>query len=591
MAEVVRQRSHDRQADIAFVVIALACGTVLLYLGRSLTFWQDEWRSITFDGGLLDFLRPVNQHWSTFPLLLYRATFEVVGLHSYLPYLAEVVVLHLLAVGAAYALMRRRVGAPVALVCAVPLLLLGSGAENLFWAFQTGFVGSVAFGLWALFFLEQTGRRAAPVIASLLLLVSLASSGMGLFFLAVAAGRTVLDPQLRLRALAVLPPFAAYLLWFALAGSDQVGDSRVVGELSTVRFVVRGVAHATGTFSGIGRLPDGELWGLFAFLGLALLVVLRVVRGRPPALAAGCLLGVAGMYIVIALVRVRADPGYDHAISSRYVYVAAFLLLLAVVDLLPERGEWALRESRLRAAVPAALVLLLAWATASNVDALRTKRSEFRHAANVTRAFVGLALTRGNEPWVDRHVQRGWMPSIAELQRTVARYGSPLEDTWFPGVVEAPGAAAEEAALLALAGDAFRVEEALGRRQFASIEVDEASSSDVSKVGRCVRARLGPEAAVWILGLPARARVRVVSSTRRAGRFFLAHEGGPARVAYADLEPGIARDVVIPDVDDGRAWTLGMDSSSSPGAVEICVVLADGDTSLRGLRASVRRWG
>jgi hypothetical protein len=589
MAEVERQRSQDRYADIAFVVMAVGCGAVLLFLGRSLTFRQDEWRSVTFDGGLLDFLRPVNQHWSTFPLLLYRATFEVVGLHSYLPYLAQVVVLHLLAVGAAYALMRRRVGAPVALVCAVPLLVLGSGAENLFWAFQTGFVGSVVFGLWALFFIEQTGRRAAPVVASVLLLASLASSGMGLFFLAVVAGRTVLDSQLRLRALAVVPPFAAYMLWFALVGSDQVGDGSVVGELSTVRFAIRGVVHATGAFSGIGRLPDGHLWGLFAFLGLALLVVLRVVRGRPPALAAGCLLGVAEMYVVIAFVRVRADPGYDHAISSRYVYVAAFLLVLAVVDLLPERGEWALRESRLKAAVPAALVLLLAWSTASNVDALRTKRSEFRHAANVTRAFVGLALTRGNEPWVDRHVPRGWMPSIAELQRTVARHGSPLEDTLFPGVVEAPGAADEEEALLALAGNAFRVEGAHGGRQFASLEV-EASSSEVSKVGRCVRSRLRPEGALWILGLPARARVRVVSSTRLAGRFFLAHEGGPSRVAYADLEPGIASDVVIPDVDDGRAWTLGMDSSSSPGPVEVCVVLADGEPVFPTPTVTVLRW-
>ena len=80
----------------------------MLYLGRSLTFWYDEWRSITFDGGLVDFLRPVNEHWLTLPLLLYRATFHVFELHSYLPYLAQVIVLHLVAVAGAYVLMRRR---------------------------------------------------------------------------------------------------------------------------------------------------------------------------------------------------------------------------------------------------------------------------------------------------------------------------------------------------------------------------------------------------------------------------------------------------------------------------------------------------
>ena len=69
------------RADIPFAVIALACGGLLLFLGRSLTFWEDEWRSITFDGGWVDYLKPgLNQHWSTFPLLLYRGTFHVVGL-------------------------------------------------------------------------------------------------------------------------------------------------------------------------------------------------------------------------------------------------------------------------------------------------------------------------------------------------------------------------------------------------------------------------------------------------------------------------------------------------------------------------------
>ncbi len=98
------------RADVPFVVLALAAGALLLYLGRSLTFWHDEWRSITFDGGIVDYFRPVNEHWSTFPLALYRATFEIVELRSYLPYLAQVIVLHLVAVSGAYVLMRRRLG-------------------------------------------------------------------------------------------------------------------------------------------------------------------------------------------------------------------------------------------------------------------------------------------------------------------------------------------------------------------------------------------------------------------------------------------------------------------------------------------------
>src|SRR3970282_556965 len=153
-------------------------------------------------------------------LLLYRATFGVCQLHSYLPYLVELIVLHLLAVAGAFILMRRRVGPRVATALAIPLLLLGAGSENLFYAAQFGFVGSVMFGVWAMVFIERTGRW-SPVIASVLLLASLMSSGMGLFFLIAAFGRTILSPSLRMRTLAVVPPTAAYLLWYLLLGREK----------------------------------------------------------------------------------------------------------------------------------------------------------------------------------------------------------------------------------------------------------------------------------------------------------------------------------------------------------------------------------
>jgi hypothetical protein len=578
------------RADIPFVVIALASGAVLLYLGRSLTFWEDEWRSITFQGGLLDYLRPVNQHWSTIPLALYRLTFRFVGLHSYLPYLAQVVVLHLGAVAGAYALMRRRLGPLAATLVAIPLLYLGTGAENLFWAFQTGFVGSVLFGVWALFFIERPTRHAAP-IASLVLLASLASSGMGVVFLVVAAGRTLFDAALRSRVLAVLPPFMIYGVWFLLVGRDPLGGDQVFVEPGVTRFAVRGVAYSTERLVGLDHLPIGDLWGLALFVGLSLVTGLRIARGRRHGLAAGCLLGVAAMYTVIAFGRLHADPGYDHATSSRYVYVAAFLLVLAVVDLLSERRAWSLRGSRTGVVATAALLLLLALATATNIDALRAKRAEFQATANFTRAFVQVALARGNEPWVERDAPRGWMPSISELERTVERHGSPVEDTFFPGVVEAPPANVQEAALLALVGDGFRVEEPQGGRNLAQVVLGRADgSATTSKAGHCARVRFGPGEAAWILSVPAGARVRVSSRAQLAGRFFLAHEGGPARMIHADFEPGVPRDVVIPDVGDGRLWSLGMDSPDSPAVVTSCVLLADSGVHVGVPMLVVRRW-
>jgi hypothetical protein len=562
----IEPRSSSRKyEDLPFLLIALASGATLLYLGRSLTFWEDEWRSIAFDGGPVDYLRPVNQHWSTFPLLLYRATFRVVGLHSYLPYLAQVIVLHLCAVAGAYALMRNRAGPVVATMVAIPLLFLGTGGENLFWAFQTGFVGSVMFGVWALFFIERPSRR-APLIASLLLVASLTASGMGLFFLAVAAARTIFDPSIRLRAVAVLPPLAAYLVWFALVGRDPLGEGRLFIGASTARFAVRGIVYATERASGVDHLPDGYLWGILLFIGLSVLTGYRFASGRPAALAAGCLLGVTTLYSVIALVRAQADPGYDHAISSRYVYVAAFLLALAVVDLLPERGGWSAPWTRQGVVVVAALSLALGCVIAANAYALLTKRSEFRETADYTRAFIELAVTRGNEPWVDRDSPRGWMPSVTELQQTIARHGSPLRDELFPGVFEPPGADAREAALLGLISGGFRVEEP---RRLA-----------VSTTSKCVRADASAAGASLTLTVRGGARLRATSSTPVTGAFQLAHKGGPpSRQIYADLTPGGPKDVVIPDVGDGRNWLVGMNVPVSSGEVILCVLHEEGRTT------------
>jgi hypothetical protein len=562
--DIQPRSSSPRYADVPFLLIALASGATLLYLGRSLTFWEDEWRSIAFDGGPVDYLRPVNQHWSTFPLLLYRATFRVVGLHSYLPYLAQVILLHLCAVTGAYALMRNRVGPVVATMVAIPLLFLGTGGENLFWAFQTGFVGSVMFGVWALFFIERASRR-APLVASLLLAASLTASGMGLFFLAVAAGRTIFDPSIRLRAVAVVPPFALYLVWFASVGRDPLGEGRLFIGASTARFAVRGIVYATERAGGLDHLPEGYIWGILLFVGLSVLTGYRFASGRPAALAAGCLLGVTTMYTVIALVRAQADPGYDHAISSRYVYVAAFLLVLAAVDLLPERAGWSAPWTRQGVVVAVALSLVLGCVIAANAYALMAKRSEFRETADYTRAFIELAVTRGNEPWVDRDAPRGWMPSVTELERTIARHGSPLRDELFPGVFEPPGADAKEAALLGLISGGFRVEEP---RRLA-----------VSPTTRCARADASAAGASLTLTVRGGARLRAMSSTPLTGGFQLAHKGGPpSRQIYADLTPAVPKDVVIPDVGDGRNWLVGMNVPVSPGGVTLCLLRDEGRT-------------
>ena len=114
-------------------------------------FLRDEWsflsgRSIT---SVHDLFRPhALSHWSTVPVVVYRLLWFVFGARTYLPYQALVVVMHLAVAVLLRQLMRRAGVDPwVATIAAAPFILFGPGDQNIVWAFQIGFTGSIAFGL------------------------------------------------------------------------------------------------------------------------------------------------------------------------------------------------------------------------------------------------------------------------------------------------------------------------------------------------------------------------------------------------------------------------------------------------------------
>src|SRR4051794_4051298 len=241
-----RWREHGRYSDMAFVLLAIAAFVVLLYLGRGLTFFGDEWTFITGRQALTlsNLLEPHNEHWTLFPILAYKALFSVVGLHSYLPYLVVLLALHLTAAGGLFVLLRRTAGPIVAVGGATIFLFLGSAYQDLFWAFQIGFVGSVASGLWAIVIVERSieGRRFVAI--AVLLFVSVASSGLGLFFLVAVSALGLFDP-LRRRALwPVAIVTLVYLAWFGLFGRTGLN-----------------AAHTPFTLAAISSIPAGVITG------------------------------------------------------------------------------------------------------------------------------------------------------------------------------------------------------------------------------------------------------------------------------------------------------------------------------------------
>jgi hypothetical protein len=554
---------------VPIVLLGVIAGVVLLYLGRSMTFWQDEWNFITFDGGPLDLIRPVNEHWSTVPLLLYRATFALVGLHSYLPYLAQVVVLHLISVAASYVLIRRRAGWIVATVVAIPLLFLGSGSENLFWAFQTGFLGSVAFGLWGLVLLERPGRWAA-VGAATLLVLSLMSQGTALFFLVAAVCRTLLDPALRSRIVAVVPAIATYAVWYVTLGRDSVGGPGFAAIGSVVTFVVRGIGHATGAVSGLGFLPGTEQLTFAVYAAAFLATGWAVLRARrPPALAAGALLAIAAMYAFIGLV--RADLPSDFATRSRYVYVAAFFLFLAVADWLPVIRDWTTGRPRLRLTTNVVLSIALVAAVVANLAAFGPIRARFQANADVTRAYIELALANRDATWIDPESPLPGMPPLPDLIRTLEASGSPLRDDLWPSVVRKPGPAARERALLRMIGSGFRAEAATTEQPTGTLEVVRRDGAAAETDGGCVTVSASDSSSEVDVAAPSGSRIRITPRGSAKARALLGRTT-PSLPLDLGLAAGVPTELVVPDIGDGAVWVVRLELPEAAGQVRLCGV-------------------
>ena len=126
----------QRRPDRFDAVVAIAAGiglAVLVWLGLGLTFFADEWtiisdRAVTLE----DLARPFNEHWLAGTILVYRTLLGLVGMGSYVPYLALLAILHVTVAILVYTLVRRRTLPWVAVGITLIVLFFGSGFENLF---------------------------------------------------------------------------------------------------------------------------------------------------------------------------------------------------------------------------------------------------------------------------------------------------------------------------------------------------------------------------------------------------------------------------------------------------------------------------
>jgi hypothetical protein len=413
-----------------YVVAGAALGCLgILLLARTFNFYFDEWDFILTapDWNWVSYLQPHNEHPAMIPHVVYAVLLNTAGLRTYLPYMAFALLLHGLNVVLVFELIRRRNGDVVGLGAAALLILLGAGWENLLWAFQLMFLWSVACGLLALLVLERPRTNASMPLVSALVLLSIMSSGIGLFFL-VGAVVHLAAVRARRRDLVWLAPIAlAVLVWYLALGRTGAAVNPPAGPLNILRmpaYAAWGIGAAAAGLVGLGGW-----WGPPALL-LGAAVLAWTWWHRPPdAFALSVLAALVSFYVVTGLS--RAQFGYEQSASGRYVYEGAVFWLLLLGDAaraLPWRGTW--RPALIACVFLATFnsgALLFEFAAGKTVQMQREAAD--LQALNAARGDPCLGQGAAVDPFV--------MPSVnrpALYYRAVDRYGNPAP----PGPVTDP---------------------------------------------------------------------------------------------------------------------------------------------------------
>jgi hypothetical protein len=327
---------------------------VIMVMQTGQWFFFDEWAFLRPGGSGL-FTAHVG-HWSAAPTLIYDTLINVFGLESYIPYALCVTVLHL---SAAHLIWRIallcKVNPWIAMTMTTVFVFLGSGSENILWAFQIGFVGALVFGLLA-FLLAMTPKPSVGrfVAITALSLFSLTWSGTSLPL--VAATAALLFARAGWRKATVYAGINAlvYLAWyipFALhAGPDTGGLALHKLFIAMPEFI--GVMLIFG-FGSVFPVP---VVGFLLLLAVAVWIIVLLVKRRriPHSLPAFILLGAAILFALLSAYS-RAAMSVGSGRSSRYVYLIVLLLIpvlgLALSRLARDRTRWV-------AAISVALLLL-----------------------------------------------------------------------------------------------------------------------------------------------------------------------------------------------------------------------------------------
>jgi hypothetical protein len=332
------RRDLDRFAPWVFgAFVVVAAPLILFHYGAYHWFMRDDFifladRSSRYP----DLLSPHGgAHWVAVPRMIYWVLWQVFGLQSYVPYQAAVVALHLAgAVLLRLVMVRSGVNTWLAGAAAAVMVLFGPGSQNIVWAFQVSFTGSLTYGLAHLLLADHEGgfgRRDA--LGLLFGLAALLSSGVGVSMVLVVGLAVLINRGWKLALAHTAPLGLVYLAWTVLADART---SAPVGRPTPEALLLWLRSTVVGTFLAIGHFQAlAALLAVILVVGLALAwgpwrttpwAQVRREMAMPVALFAG------GIAFSASSALGRWNLGSEAARSSRYLYLgAAFTLPILAV--------------------------------------------------------------------------------------------------------------------------------------------------------------------------------------------------------------------------------------------------------------------
>lgn len=402
------QPLRGRLPLITMLAIVLAGTVFLVFQARHLWFFGDDWMFL-LERNLSQrpvhaLMSPHNDHWSTVPILIYRALFSVVGLEHYLLFALLPILAHAAACVLLFLVLRRcGVRDWIAVGVTTVMVFLGAGAENLLWSFQVGMIGSAALGLGALLVsLGNPGRRAVGLVW-LLSVLSLMTASTAIPMVIWLGAFTLLRDGLRRALVLTVPPILVYGAWFLVWGHEADTGIAKAPLADVIPMAWRGLSATWDNMSGFAGSGQVIVIGLLA-------AAVALHPGTPRRSLA--LSGWAAVFIAYLMFSYsRGSYGPDAATTSRYAYFGALLMLPSValtLDALLERLRVRAVEAGLTVA---ALLGLLVVPGIFAVNDFRVARDAMTPDLR-ERVKAASELARSGQPLLSDQIDPVWNASI-----------------------------------------------------------------------------------------------------------------------------------------------------------------------------------